>query len=142
MLSTRWVPVSRRADSRQKKPVTYVNAHLADLALAAGDVVPINAAQATWTTDYPSHTAAQAAALAVRQGKDAARGDFLVLVLPDQTVAGERLEVADAADGGDVPPGPLDGEEALEQELVGDVRQHAANIDRRERGLEALPLTA
>jgi len=57
----------------QNNFVTYVNAHLADLGLVAGDVAPINAAQATWTTDYPAHTAAQTAAQAARQGKDDAR---------------------------------------------------------------------
>ena len=58
----------------QNNFVTYVNAHLADLGLVAGDVAPVNAAQTTWTTDYPAHTAAQTAAQAARQAKDAARG--------------------------------------------------------------------
>jgi len=58
--------------------VTYVNAHLADLGLAAGDVAPINTAETTWTTDYPAHTPAQAA----RQAKDDARGGLEGAIRP------------------------------------------------------------
>jgi len=53
----------------QNNFVTYVNNHLADLGLDAADVVDLNNSAATWTTDYPAHTAAQAA----RQAKDNAR---------------------------------------------------------------------
>ena len=42
----------------QNNFVTYVNGHLADLRLAAGDVVDLNNSAATWTTDYAAHTAA------------------------------------------------------------------------------------
>ncbi len=66
----------------QNNFVTYVNTHLADLGLAAGDVAPINAAQATWTTDYPAHTAAQAAAQAARQAKDDARAGLEGAIRP------------------------------------------------------------
>jgi hypothetical protein len=51
---------------------------LADLGLAAGDVTPINAAQGTWTTDDPAHTAAQAA----RQAKDGACGGLEGAIRP------------------------------------------------------------
>lgn len=61
----------------------------------------------------------------------AAGRDQLVLVLADQAIAGNGLEVADVADGGDATPCPLDAEEALEQELVGDVGEDAADVDGR-----------
>ena len=52
-----------RPDARfhawQNNLVTYVNAHLAEMGLAAGDIVGLNNSAATWTTDYPVHTAAQ-----------------------------------------------------------------------------------
>jgi len=57
----------------QNNFVVYVNSHLADLGLVAGDVADLNAAAATWTTDYPAHTAAQTAAQGARQAKDHAR---------------------------------------------------------------------
>ena len=60
-------------DTWQTNFVTYVNANLANLGLVAADVVSLNAAAATWTADYPALTAAQAAAQAARQTKDAAR---------------------------------------------------------------------
>ena len=66
----------------QNNFVTYVNAHLADLGLVAGDVAPINAAQATWTTDYPAHAAAQTAAQAARQAKDDARAGLEGAIRP------------------------------------------------------------
>ena len=66
----------------QNNFVTYVNAHLADLGLIAGDVAPVNAAQATWTTDYPAHTAAQTAAQAARQAKDDARAGLEGTIRP------------------------------------------------------------
>jgi hypothetical protein len=55
--------------------VSYVNAHLADLGLPAGDVAPLNAAQATWTTDYPGHTAAAAADIAPAGRRTVATGE-------------------------------------------------------------------
>ena len=51
-----------RPDARfhawQNSFVTYINGHPADLGLAAGNVVYLNASAATWTTDYPTHSAA------------------------------------------------------------------------------------
>ncbi len=62
--------------------VTYVNAHLADLGLLAGDVLDLNATGAIWTTDYPAHAAAQTAAQAARQAKDGAREGFEGAIRP------------------------------------------------------------
>lgn len=67
----------------------------------------------------------------------AAGGDLLVLVLADQAVAGDGLEVADVADGADAPPHALDAEEALQQELVGDVGEDAADVDGGHARLDA-----
>ena len=53
----------------QNNFVMCVNGHSADLGLAAGDVVDLNNSAAPWTTDYPAHTASQAA----RQARDNAR---------------------------------------------------------------------
>jgi hypothetical protein len=61
----------------------------------------------------------------------AARGDQLVLVLADQPVTGDGLEVVDVANRADVPPHPFDAEKPFEKELVGNVRQDAADVDRR-----------
>ena len=66
----------------QNNFITYVNTHLADLGLAAGDVVDLNATAATWTTDYPAHTAAQTAAQGARQAKDGARSAFEDTIRP------------------------------------------------------------
>lgn len=66
----------------QNNFVTYVNGHLADLGLIAGDVADVNTAQATWTTDYPAHTAAQTAARSARQSKDDARGGLEGAIRP------------------------------------------------------------
>jgi len=64
--------------------------------------------------------------------------DLLILVLADQPVAGDRLEVGHAADRTDVPPGPFDAEEPIQQELVRHVREDAADIDRRRRSCDSL----
>ena len=61
---------------------TYVNAHLADLGLAAGDVADVNAAHAVWTTACPTHAAADTAARSARQSKDDARGGLEGAVRP------------------------------------------------------------
>ena len=53
--------------------VTYVGANFAALGLGAVDIVAVVTAHATWTTDYPAHTTAQAAAQAARQTKDGTR---------------------------------------------------------------------
>ena len=66
----------------QNNFITYVNAHLADLGLVAGDVVDLNATAATWTTDYPAHTAAQTAARGAREAKDNARDAFQDVIRP------------------------------------------------------------
>ena len=66
-----------------------------------------------------------------------------VLVLADEPVAGHSFEVADVADGADVPPGAFDREEAVEQELVGDVGQDAADGVRTiDEVLRQIPLPA
>lgn len=66
----------------QNNFVTYVNTHLADRGLVAGDVAPINTAQATCTTDYLAQTAAQTAAQAARQAKDDARAGLEGVIRP------------------------------------------------------------
>ncbi len=66
----------------QNNFIVYVNNHLADLGLVAGDVVDLNATAATWTTDYPAHTAAQTAAQGARQAKDGARSAFEDTIRP------------------------------------------------------------
>ncbi len=53
--------------------VTYANANLAGLGLVAGDLTPVTTAQTTWNSKYPTHVAAQAAAVSAREAKDAAR---------------------------------------------------------------------
>jgi hypothetical protein len=67
-------------------------------------------------------------------------GDDLVLVLADEPVRRDRLEVRHVPHRTDVPPGPLDAEEPLQQELVGDVGEDAADVHGREsRGLDLPP---
>jgi hypothetical protein len=56
--------------------VTYVNGHLSDSGLAAGDIVDLNRSAATWTGQYPDHTTAQTAAQTARQAKDGVRDGF------------------------------------------------------------------
>ena len=51
----------------------YINGHLTDFGLVAGDVADVNAKKATWDTKYPAHQAAQTAANSARQAKDDAR---------------------------------------------------------------------
>ena len=66
----------------QNNFVTYVNGHPADSVLAAGDVVDLNNSAATWTADYPAHTAVQTAPQAARQAKDGARDDLEGAIRP------------------------------------------------------------
>ena len=66
----------------QNNFIVYVNAHLIDLGLDAADVVDLNANAATWTTDYPAHTAAQTAARGAREAKDHARDAFQDTIRP------------------------------------------------------------
>ncbi len=60
----------------------YANANLAGLGLVAGDMTPVTTAQTTWNTKYPAHVAAAAAAIAAREGKDAARTGVEAAVRP------------------------------------------------------------
>lgn len=46
--------------------VSYANANLLALGLTPADMTPILAAQTAWTSGYPAHIAAQAAAQAAR----------------------------------------------------------------------------
>lgn len=67
---------------RQNNFVTCANAHLADRGLLAGNVAPINAAQATRGTAYPAHNPAQTAAQAAGQAKDDARAGLEGAIRP------------------------------------------------------------
>ncbi len=61
-------------DAWQINFITYAAANAAALGLdPLLDIPPLTTAQATWTSDYPANTAAQAAALAARQAKDDSR---------------------------------------------------------------------
>ena len=77
-----------------------------------------------------------------------ARRYGLVGVRADQAVAGDGLEVTHIAHGAEVAPGALDAEEAVQQELVGDVTEDASDVDGAEASLhrrvkrEAQHLTA
>ncbi len=62
--------------------VTYANANLVALGLVAGDMTPVTTAQTTWNSKYPAHVAAAAAAIAAREGKDAARTGVEAAVRP------------------------------------------------------------
>lgn len=66
-------------DSWQSNLMTYLLANLIGLGLVAGDsdVVAATAAQTTWTTAYPDHVAAQAAAEAASATKEAARTAYV-----------------------------------------------------------------
>ena len=55
--------------------ITYANANLAALGLVAADITPLQTASTTWNTAYWNNVAAQAAAKAARETKDAARTD-------------------------------------------------------------------
>jgi hypothetical protein len=66
----------------QSNFVTYANANLAALGLVAADMVPITAAQTTWTTAFPAHVAAANAAKAAKQTKDEARAAYVAAIRP------------------------------------------------------------
>ena len=51
----------------------YVNTNAAAMGLAPNDIAPLTAAVATWSTAYPAHTTAAAAATAATTNKDQAR---------------------------------------------------------------------
>ena len=63
-------------DSWQDNFMTVVAAAPGDYGLVAADLTVPTALAAAWTTAYPAHTAAQAAAQSARQDKDNARGAF------------------------------------------------------------------
>ena len=80
----------------------------------------------------------QAGLLAQRAVLDLAAGrDALVLVVAGEPVAGDGLEVGDAAERGDVSPGALHAVEPVEEELVGDVGEDPADAHGRAGGLDA-----
>ena len=81
----------------QNSFVAYVNDHLVDLGLSAADVAGLNAGAATWTGDYPAHTAAQAAGRAARQAKDQARDALKV----DVRALVRRLQASPNVDDGE-----------------------------------------
>lgn len=60
--------------------VTYANANLAALGLVAADMATITAAQTTWTSAFPAHVTAVAAAMAAKQAKDDARLAYIAVV--------------------------------------------------------------
>ncbi len=63
-------------DVWQQNFVSYANANLAALGLVAADMTPITAGQAVWTSAYPAHVSAQAAAESATAAKDGARPSF------------------------------------------------------------------
>ena len=70
-------------DAWQINFITYATANAAALGLdPIVDIPPLTNAQTTWTTDYPAHTAAQAAALAARQAKGDARSALEGVIRP------------------------------------------------------------
>src|SRR5690349_10754194 len=75
-------PSDAEFDSWQANFVTYLNAHLVALGLTAldPDVAAVVAAQTPWTTNYPAHIAAQAAAESARALKDTVRAAYEVPV--------------------------------------------------------------
>lgn len=62
--------------------LTFANANLAGLHLTAADLAPLQAAFQNWTDRVEVHTAAQAAAKAAREDKDAKRDDVEAAVRP------------------------------------------------------------
>jgi len=53
--------------------VTYASAHLIDLGIAPGDIIPISTAQTDFDTKFSDNVTAQQAAQSARQAKDASR---------------------------------------------------------------------
>jgi hypothetical protein len=66
----------------QNNFVTYANANLAALGLVAGDMTPVTAAQTTWSTAFPAHVTAVAAARAAKQAKDDSRRVYIAVIRP------------------------------------------------------------
>lgn len=60
-------------DAWQANFVSVVGGNLAGYGLVAGDLAPITTAQTAWSTSFPDHQTAQAAAQAAKQTKDADR---------------------------------------------------------------------
>ncbi|HUT90487.1 MAG TPA: hypothetical protein VMY37_13380 [Thermoguttaceae bacterium] len=69
-------------DSWQENFATYVLANLAALGLDALEIADMNAARAAWSTGYPAHSAAQAAAESARETKDTARQAYEAEIRP------------------------------------------------------------
>lgn len=69
-------------DTWQNQFSTYLNANLANLGLTAldPDVTAFNAERGSWQVDYPAHIAAQSAASAAAQTKDARRLSFEIVI--------------------------------------------------------------
>ncbi|HUT94828.1 MAG TPA: hypothetical protein VMY37_35550 [Thermoguttaceae bacterium] len=68
--------------SWQDNFATYVAANFAALGLDALEIVDLNGARAAWSTAYPAHTAAQAAAESARETKDTARQAYEAEIRP------------------------------------------------------------
>lgn len=62
--------------------ITYANANLAALGLAASDLTPLQNAQTDWQTAYAANVSAQAQAQSARQTKDSARSEQESLLRP------------------------------------------------------------
>ena len=62
--------------------VTYANANLVALGLAAADLTPVTAAQTTFNTSFAAHVTAKAAAMAATQNKDDSRAGLTAAVRP------------------------------------------------------------
>ncbi len=62
--------------------ITFANANLAALGLAAADIAPLQAASTTWNTAYDGHLSAQATGKGARETKDEARKDAERLARP------------------------------------------------------------
>jgi hypothetical protein len=59
---------------------SYINGHLADFGLVAGDMAAINAALVIWNAAFAAHEPAQAAATAATQAKETARNALVALI--------------------------------------------------------------
>ena len=69
--------------SWQQNFVTYASANAAALGLdPLVDIPPLTTAQTAWATDYPAHIAAQQAAAAATQTKNASRDTYESVVRP------------------------------------------------------------
>ncbi len=76
-------PPDGNFDAWQINFIAYATANAVALGLdPIVDIPPLTNAQTTWTTDYPAHTAAQAAAQSARQAKDGARSTLEGVIRP------------------------------------------------------------